>query len=222
VGISKAVYALLLKEKKRRGFQGRVLQLGRQPIYLTYQDVCSLAQRSKVPLHTPPDIALSQDPSLAALEHIDDATLLQSLGFTEVESLDISNESLPTHHVDLNHRLPANLEGRYDLVYDGGVLDEARHLPQTLENIHRLLKPEGIVIHFSPFKPFFEEYYVANRYANLAHASHEEVSLFVAQKSTDSTFGQIPDEHVSFSSSVPNRKYAKAPSRASKWRRRQK
>ncbi len=152
MGIGRMAANLLIAEAKMRPFSGRVLQLGRQ------------------------DVGYRPEGYDGPLE---DEPFLQWLGFSEVDSCDVSNYERPTFLYDLNHAASGLTAWRgcyYDVVLDGGTLEHIFHLPNALANVHDLLKVGGRVIHvngvsnwvehgFYSFSPcFWWDYYAANRY----------------------------------------------------------
>lgn len=104
-----------------------------------------------------------------------DLEIFQSLGFQRVESLDTSDYEGATIVADLNHPLPNTLP-KFDLIFDGGTTEHIFNQPTVLRNIHSLLNPGGVAIHYTPannhvdhgyfqFSPSFHyEYYLANGY----------------------------------------------------------
>lgn len=78
-----------------------------------------------------------------------DAILL-ALGATEVVSMDASGyENADIIH-DLNKPIPAELEGAFDTVIDGGTLEHVFHLPNALTNVARMVKVGGRFLGISP------------------------------------------------------------------------
>jgi hypothetical protein len=76
---------------------------------------------------------------------------LSRLGFSEVESLDVSDYEGATHVFDPNsENLPEHLTGRFDAVLNGGTLGHVFHVPNALTSITRMLRPHGMVIHILP------------------------------------------------------------------------
>jgi SAM-dependent methyltransferase len=161
MGISKGNLALLCELKTAANFTGSICQLGRQTVFLSPQDWQRVAAR--FPIGPRPD-------------PLNDVTLFQTLGFSTVHSLDVSDYEGATHVHDLNRPVPDALCGRYDAVYDGGTLEHVFDLPESLRNVHRLLKPGGLAIHHAPshnhvdhgfymFSPtLFHDWYRANGY----------------------------------------------------------
>ena len=177
MGIPRGTARLLLDEHKQRPFHGRVLQFGRSSIYFTWPELEKWARLHGVSLAPVPEVKLSHDPRLARQGCIDDKTFFTALGFSEVESCDISDWEEADHVMDLNLPVPEELHGRFDVVLDPGSSLQIFHQPNLLANIHALLKPGGRIVHagvpsnnhmdlgFYMFSPtFFHDFYSANRY----------------------------------------------------------
>lgn len=176
MGIAKSALKLLLEEAKTRGFKDKsILQLGRQHTFLTLEQVQKLAKRANFSLY-PTEIRLSFNESLKEAQCVDDVTLFALLGFSKIHSLDASVYENSTLIHDLNTPIPLSLHGQYDVIFDGGTLEHVFDVPEVFRNIHKLLKPGGIVIHVSPshnhvdhgfymFSPtLFYDYYSTNAY----------------------------------------------------------
>jgi hypothetical protein len=52
--------------------------------------------------------------------------------------------------VDLNRPAPANLVGRYDIVYDGGTMEHCFNVGQVMRNITSFARVGGYIIHVNP------------------------------------------------------------------------
>lgn len=99
------------------------------------------------------------------------------LGFSQAESLDISDFEGAEHILDLNQaETPEHLQERFDVILNHGTLEHVFHLPNALANVFRMLRPGGVVIHLTPINNlvghgfyqlspcFFWDYYLSNRY----------------------------------------------------------
>ena len=122
MGIARGAARLLLAEAGRRPFHGSVLQLGRQRIYLTMKELRECARLHDFTLAPPRAAGTVGDDR----EPIDDVAFFSALGFSSVESLDISDYQGSTHIADLNRPVPESLHGRYDVVFDGGTIEPPR------------------------------------------------------------------------------------------------
>lgn len=175
MGIARGMARLLLDEHSRRPFSGRVLQLGRQHLFFGMQELATWASVHNVQLRDTP-VQFSHLQEHACNGYIDDTTFFTALGFSCVESMDVSDYENCTHVHDLNRPVPENLYGRYDVIFDGGTVEHVFDTPSCLRNIHAMLKVGGRIIHGSPstnhvdhgyymFSPvLFYDYYDANNY----------------------------------------------------------
>ena len=164
-----------LREFKRRPWSGRALCLGQADVYFGQETLSSMAKAAGVELAQGAAPSLSHRPDLAARGYLSRESLFESLGFSEVQALDVSAFEGAEILFDLNSAsLPASLAGRFDAVFDHGTMEHVFHIPNCLANIHALLKNGGRVIHTNPasnqvdhgfymFSPtFFHDFYSAN------------------------------------------------------------
>jgi len=177
MGIARGAARLILASTPAGGWKGSLLQLGRQDVHFTFEDLAKWATLHDFPIVRPDTVNLSQKKVFRDQQFIDDNTFFRSLGFDQVESCDYSDYEQPTHVVDLNRPVDQSLHGKYDVIFNGGTMEHVFHLPQVLSNIFAMLKPGGRVIHFAPssnhvehgfymFSPtFFHDYYTANLWA---------------------------------------------------------
>lgn len=56
--------------------------------------------------------------------------------------------------LDLNDPAPAELTGKYDLVYDGGTMEHCFNVGQVMRNIAAFAKLGGYIVHVNPFTFF--------------------------------------------------------------------
>lgn len=183
MGISKSAFKLLIDEIKKgnlpRGVVD-VLQLGRQHTFITWDDATCLIK----PLYEDFRGEIYEYGkvlnSRCVNNIIDDHTTFRFLGCKgKIESLDVSNYENATYIHDLNLPVPKELHNKYDIIFDGGTIEHIFDTPQVLENIHKMLKIGGVVIHCTPshnhvdhgyymYSPiFFTDYYHINKYERL-------------------------------------------------------
>lgn len=116
--------------------------------------------------------------------------LISQFGSTGVDSLDNSTYEGASHIADMNRDLPLELKGKYDTVFDGGVIEHVFNVSQALYNVSALCKIGAQIIHVLPannfcghgfwqFSPelFFSLYSEANGY--------EETEVFLADLSDE-------------------------------------
>lgn len=175
MGIPSAAARLLLDESKRRPFRGSVLQLGRSSVYFGRPEFERLARRHGVTLDPDVVTARSHDPRLAAQGCLDDEGLFRLLGFDQVEALDIADwEGAAILH-DLNTPIPAELEARWDVVFETGTTVQIFDLAQVLANLCRMVKVGGRIVHalvpshnhvdlgfYMPSPTLYADFYAAN------------------------------------------------------------
>ncbi len=77
-------------------------------------------------------------------------TFFKKLGFDTVDSMDVSDFENASIIHDLSTDLPKKLERKFDMVYDGGTCEHIFELPTAYRNIHKMLKPGGVLIGHSP------------------------------------------------------------------------
>ncbi len=177
MGIAKGAAKVLLREAARRPFKGRVLTLGRQYIWFSYDLLQKMAVEFGVELSNPGNITLSSKTEFADRGYISDDCLFRSLGFSEAETLDFSDYESASHIFDLNSsEVPEHLLEAFDVIIDGGTIEHVFHVPNALHNIYKMLRQGGKIIHLSPssnhidhgfymFSPtLFWDFYAVNKF----------------------------------------------------------
>lgn len=108
--------------------------------------------------------------------------------------------------VDLNQPAPAEMSGRYDIVYDGGTMEHCFNVGQVMRNIFAFARVGGFIVHVNPinyynhgffnFNPtFYHDWYTqsGNAIASPFYAMHGPV--LASQLATlDATAGYRPPE----------------------------
>jgi SAM-dependent methyltransferase len=169
MAISKAAAALLFELKTTQVLAGTVCQLGKQTILVSADKINQVAEKFGFQ-------AESSAEELPWTGNADDSFLFKLLGFDKVDSIDAEDFENATYVFDLNSELPESLHNCFDAIYDGGTMEHIFNLPQVLKNIHKMLKPGGLIMHLSPsnnhidhgfymFSPTFHyDYYSSNNY----------------------------------------------------------
>ncbi|WP_448950589.1 hypothetical protein [Labrys neptuniae] len=198
MGISRGGARFLLEEARNLPFSGAVLQLGRQHLFFTQENLDGWAALHSVQLdkNIPPENVRQPllDPSF-----LDDGSFFSELGFSVVESMDYSDFEQATHIHDLNKPIPRELAGRYDTIYDGGTIEHVFDVRSSLTNIFEMLKVGGRIIHSSPssnhvdhgfymFSPtLFYDWYMTNGF--IVH----ECQIFLYTKDFDTMPWRVYD-----------------------------
>jgi len=172
MGIAKEAFFLLGRLNFSKSDDGlSVLQFGRQ------SGIVSVRQISKVSKRLRLNFSYQKTEGKGFYRNYPSGDeLFGILGFTKIDSLDVTDYEGANIIADLNlpiRNLP--LES-YDLVYDGGTSEHIFNQLEVLANAHKLLKVGGIVVHNTPannlldhgyVQPspnFYLEYYEANKY----------------------------------------------------------
>ena len=152
----------LARQCRRFNLGGRCLTLGRQDVNVTLEAAASLLVRTghlqiepSGGLRMPVMLAimmqtgrhLSPKPQLRAMSFISDKALFAALGFTAMESVDVSAYEGADFVYDMN--LPgmgARLGSTYDFVLDASTTEHVYDFPTALENIHDVLAVGGVLI----------------------------------------------------------------------------
>ena len=176
MGISKGGAHLLVEEfKSRPANDGKILQLGRQHLFIDESTLRQVAIEHSFDLTEDFPRENVTTPILGN-EFLDDGSFFSHLGFSSVESIDFSGDESPTYVHDFNEDVPDELHGRFDAVYDGGTIEHIFDVRQSFKNIYDLLDVGGRAIHLAPssnhvdhgfymFSPtLFYDYYRANGY----------------------------------------------------------
>jgi hypothetical protein len=132
MAVPRGIAVMLKGEADSGGWTGSVLQLGRQSVYATEQE-----------------LAGRWGPASGLGRFVDDKQFFHSLGFDEVHASDIGGEGGPTHAVDLNEPVSPELVGRYDAVFDGGTLGLVFDQRAALVAMHDLVRPGGRIVHIA-------------------------------------------------------------------------
>jgi len=177
MGLVKGSLEPLLKEASMRPFSGSLLTLGRQDVYFSYKTLYKMAQKYKIKLSNSSKIEISSNSYFAAHNYITDEYLFKTLGFSEFKSMDYSDYQSAHIIFDLNnYELPKALLGVFDVIIDGGTMEHIFHIPNVLNNIYRMLRVGGRIIHISPssnyvdhgfysFSPtLFYDFYQTNKF----------------------------------------------------------
>jgi SAM-dependent methyltransferase len=177
MGFVRANVIPILKEHSRRAFSGSLLTLGMPDVYFTYDHFTRMAQTVNVNLNSLADISLSHNKAFAAKGYISGQTLFKSMNFERMSVLDYSAFEGADIEYDLNRDdLPPDLQERFDVIIDHGTIEHVFHIPNVFNNLFKMLRVGGRMIHSSPssncldhgfymFSPtLFYDFYKANQW----------------------------------------------------------
>jgi hypothetical protein len=162
MGVKLESLALMLPvlEVTRKKAGARLLLLGTQDFYFTYQAAVSFLRRNNVRFVDVPESERRCTDSFAYVAHPDwwkyrhfihQATFFRLLGFgpDQVDTMDVSTYENANIIHDLNQPIPAHLHG-YDLIFDLGTLEHVFDIRQALWNLCELAAIGGRVLHGMP------------------------------------------------------------------------
>lgn len=179
MGIHRQMARLIIEEAKYRPFHGSVLLIGRQTVHLSLPEFHDLLASHEMTAKVGTEFMTDRSTRGGVnKDRITDTSFFKALGADEVLALDISDyEGADILH-NLNVPIPAELADRFDLIFNGSVLDNAFDPANGLKNISRMIAKSGRVIHFEhasnaingaylQFGPnWFFDYYLLNGYAD--------------------------------------------------------
>lgn len=148
--LKRHLYPLAIEEKNYP-VKGNVLTLGQQSVYATLDEVKVLFKKQGVSLNNLPmgfDIK-NKIPDWKGTKYdnyTNCQTVLTLLGAEKVYAADVSNYENPDLIMDFNLPVDEKYHKKFDLILDVGTLEHIFNIPQLLENIKLMLKPEGTVI----------------------------------------------------------------------------
>jgi SAM-dependent methyltransferase len=179
MGVHWSMIRYIIDECKYMPIRGSVLLIGRQTVHITPAKFYKLLYQEGMQVNTGAPITLDTYTRAGAKRGlISDYSFFKILGADHVSAMDVSDyEGADIIH-NLDTPIPTNLEGKFDFIFNGSVLDNVFDPVMALKNISRMLAPNGRVIHFEhasncvnnaylQFSPnWFFDYYVINGYSD--------------------------------------------------------
>lgn len=142
MGIPYELATLMLQARRARADLSRPLCLGRMRMSVRPYELAPLLDRLA------PDTPAEGRARALASPWAE--PFLELLGAERVQTLDASDyEGADIVH-SLNEPVPADLEGRFSAVIDGGTLEHVFNLPVAMNNVMKLLRPGGVFIGCGP------------------------------------------------------------------------
>jgi hypothetical protein len=162
MGLKLASVRLLLPaiEATRRKLGARILLLGTQDLYFTYEQLTELLTGMGVEFEPVPEAERFFTNSFAFVSHEDwwkycrfmhQKTFFRLFGFNadQIDAMDVSTyENAEIIH-DMNHPV-ASGGPQYDLVLDTGTLEHVFDVKQAMWNICDLVRASGRIVHLMP------------------------------------------------------------------------
>jgi SAM-dependent methyltransferase len=153
LGIYQTELEFLLHEHRYRPITGKVLTLGRQAINIPADLLREIltaygcVPRDDKPFEFAYD--LKNKHGFGATPPITETSLFAAIGNCEVRSLDISDYEGADYVWDICGDSPKHLHGQFDLVIEGGSLDNVFDPARAMRNLCDLLKPGGRIFIFA-------------------------------------------------------------------------
>ncbi len=185
MGLIPTFCRFLIMAHKAAKFQGPVLTLGNQDVWASCDDLkgmfreqeCSFCEPEIIP--TESALFKNYPPLLGrARDFVHARTFFQMFGINEYWDLDVSDYENPRIVHDLNAAVPERLHSYFNLIVDSGTIEHVFDVRQVTENIIRMCRTSGWVVHITPasnfldhgfysFSPsFFYDLYAANGFDN--------------------------------------------------------
>lgn len=154
MGYPKAVLQLIARGLKDEDCSGKVLTFGRNGVDAGYQDLLEIFRlENKKHVLLPPEERIV-DPLTQFGASIHQDVFFKMMGYSEVHAVDYYPNEKPTFILDLNKKIPPELEGQYDLVSDSGTMEHCFDVKEVLFNTVRLVKTGGYVCIHTPMSGF--------------------------------------------------------------------
>ena len=172
MGMLELTVKLFIKQQKARdSSNASLLTIGKQRIDFSVDELEFWAKKNYFILN---NVYLES----AKLEKrkLTETEFFKSIGFSSVDSLDVSEYEGATIICNLNNDIPHELKNRFDVIFDGGSTEHMFNVPKAFENYNKMLKVGGDIIHSLPstgcldhgfymFSPtLFYDYYSQNRW----------------------------------------------------------
>lgn len=168
MALLKSEFFKIIKIVKENNYSS-ICMLGKQNVHISKSDLLKISKRygyefDESVIRTVPDNC----------EVFDSVSLFKAYGIEDIVSLDYSDYEGADILFDLNDELPVELCGKYELVLNGGTLEHIYDIARAMDNMNKLVKEGGSIIHISPcagwvnhgfysISPtFFQDYYALN------------------------------------------------------------
>jgi hypothetical protein len=149
MGIAANLIPTIVDVTRLHELSGALLMLGRQDITTDASGLARLLHAERFTPRSPSVSWRTED------DRITPESFFGALGFSTVESLDVSDAEGAEIVFDLNAaQLPIELKGRFDVLFDGGTLEHVFHLPNALARCADMLRDNGWFAHIGPLNNY--------------------------------------------------------------------
>lgn len=144
MGIGRFEFEFLVHEHKYKPITGEVLTIGKQAISVTPDQVREMLRAHGVRQRTDEfDFDAVNQHNYSGVPLLADHSLFASFSDCKLLSADINDYEGADFVFDICADVPPELVGRFDFVTDGGSLDNVFDPFRMLENMTKMLKPDG-------------------------------------------------------------------------------
>ena len=180
MGMFPSYIKLFASMHTRYRFEGPVCSLGNQDIWASREDLnscleavgCAYTESASVLRHSSRTFGMNTAIAETARDFIHARTMFEAMGIEGYLDMDKFDSDHPAILHDLNDPVPADLNSRFGLVFDGGTVEHIFDVRQVMGNIVDMLRPGGCVVHLCSFAidhgfyglspVMFYDYYAAN------------------------------------------------------------
>ena len=179
MSINRAFCAAILNEHQYRPIRGKVLCIANLSVFMTPNEVATLAGQYGISVSAH-QFAIDEMTVSRGVGQVDMRSFFRVVCQTEVDVMDISDYEGAELIADLNDPIDQSLYNRYDVVIDGGTLDNIFDTATALRNFHNFLVPGGRLLccntsnsalfnsAYSGLPPdWYFDFFVLNRYADI-------------------------------------------------------
>ena len=148
MGFDRATIQILLTAREAGASFDRVLTIGRQWVYITEEELRELLSRNGIQLSANEVRKIYTDQKGYC------EPLLNLLGASQIDSIDISGYEDASILHDMNRPLPETYRDQFSIVIDGGSLEHVFDFPAALKNCMQAVAPGGHFIGITPANNF--------------------------------------------------------------------
>lgn len=149
MGIAADFIPTLLDAVRCHALSGSLLMLGRQDVAIGPDGLERVLAAEGFPPRTLPASWRTES------DNVTPESFFSALGFSAVESLDVSDTEGAQIVFDLNAAAtPETLMGRCDVLFDGGTLEHVFHLPNALGRCADMIRDGGSFVHLGPLNNY--------------------------------------------------------------------
>jgi SAM-dependent methyltransferase len=177
MAITRQLAEAILAEHKHREIRGDVLLLGRQMVFMTPDEAQQLVEQAGLTIRPDAHIDFDKTPHGRERNFISDSSFFSLFTGAAIKASDVSDYEGADIIFDLSGTLPAEVNGAFDFIYNGSVLDNVFDPAACIKNISRMLRVDGVAVHYEglahfgwaylKFSPdWFFDYYALNDFAD--------------------------------------------------------